>query len=220
MGVFAEAEAAVRFAGDVTRALIFEDWEPETLVLPGMAPQSTEDGAVYFRGPAVAIGMSTGPPTMFSFNRRSGRMDYFGPVVNRAARVLGQAASGEICFSRTTYDALPPAVEEWATIESCGLHRLRGIEEDVELFHVLPRQLAPRFAIYRKELDIESEVVDDDSDYGPTSPFSPSASSYSAYAATRPMSLRMRIHKYWSMTSLGTNSNVSNRVGDTGCIAR
>jgi adenylate cyclase len=61
--------------------------------------------------------------------------DYFGPVVNLAARILGQAAPGEVLVTEPTAALLDP--EGW-TLDPVGPIELRGIAEPVSLFRLSP----------------------------------------------------------------------------------
>ena len=131
MFMFANANDAVAFACAANKALLTLDWDPATLAHADMAEQSTDDGQTYIRGPGLAVGMSTGSPAMYSFNRVSGRMDYFGPVVNRAARILGQTVAGEICLSDATREALSVETLDEILMETCGMFNLRGINEEL-----------------------------------------------------------------------------------------
>lgn len=51
-------------------------------------------GNVVFRGPRVKMGIYAGVPSRVVPHTTTGRADYFGPVVNRAARYCHAAARG------------------------------------------------------------------------------------------------------------------------------
>ncbi len=73
--------------------------------------------------------------------------DYFGPTLNRTARILGAGHGAQILLSGVTRDALvdnlPPGVE----LRDLGTHRLRDLSEPVHVFHALlpgqPNNFAP-----------------------------------------------------------------------------
>ncbi len=73
----------------------------------------------------VRIGIHTG-----EVHERDG--DYFGPAVNRAARIMGVAPAGEILVSATTASLLTSA--QRSRLSALGHHELRGVPEPVELF--------------------------------------------------------------------------------------
>jgi class 3 adenylate cyclase len=75
----------------------------------------------------VRIGIHTG-----EVQERGG--DYFGPPVNRAARIMGAAPPGDILVSATTASLLGAA--ERGRLTALGHHELRGVPEPVELFGV------------------------------------------------------------------------------------
>merc|ERR1712072_272787 len=88
--------------------------------------------------------MATGIPELFSFNKTSGKMDYFGQVVNRAARVGGQAAPGEICLIAATQAKLPNVGEYYC--QTRGAFNLKGVVGEQEIFTILPKELEGRVA--------------------------------------------------------------------------
>jgi class 3 adenylate cyclase len=60
--------------------------------------------------------------------------DYFGPPINRLARLLSTAHGGQTLLSQTSYDALPEA----ASLRDLGAHRLKDLgrpEQVYELRH-------------------------------------------------------------------------------------
>lgn len=64
------------------------------LELPGAREEYAEDGTLAFRGPRVRMGVYRGQPTRVVPHASTGRADYFGPLVNRAARFCHASAHG------------------------------------------------------------------------------------------------------------------------------
>ena len=88
--------------------------------------------------------MATGVPEMFNFNRASGKMDYFGRVINGAARVAATVAPGEIGLIAASKNALSGTTGY--KIETRGMFSLKGIADEQEIFTLLPTELAGRMA--------------------------------------------------------------------------
>ena len=76
----------------------------------------------------VRMALHTGPA-----EERDG--DYYGPTLNRIARILSAGHGQQILLSGTTQDALPdePGVE----LRDLGTHRLRDVSEPVRIFHAI-----------------------------------------------------------------------------------
>jgi class 3 adenylate cyclase len=91
---FRTFEGAVRFSAGFHLQLLEAPWPQELLTYPGCEVQHDHKGEVIFRGLRARIGIAFGKPT----SRKplgSGRADYFGPLANLAARVMGSAAYGQ-----------------------------------------------------------------------------------------------------------------------------
>jgi class 3 adenylate cyclase len=71
--------------------------------------------------------------------------DYFGPTLNRAARVMGIGFGGQILLSESTQASLegelPPAV----SLVDLGQHRLKGIGSPIRIFQLCHPELATDF---------------------------------------------------------------------------
>ncbi len=139
MIAFADPRDAVSWALDAQEALVAAPW-PDDLLHQPEASAVTRGGDPIFRGLRVRIGIHTGAPEPRP-NPLTGRMDYFGPVVNRAARVAGAAHGGQVLVS----DAVSPhARAVGATVTELGLHRLKGLSEPERLHQALPPRLVAR----------------------------------------------------------------------------
>jgi class 3 adenylate cyclase len=145
MLMFQDTDSAVAFSMQLQRKLLDEQWDQKTLQQPALTEQKDEAGNVYNRGLSVSVGMCTGVPVMFYFSPVNGQMDYFGPVVNRAARIAGKAVPGQICLSMSTLDALSDEMRDTHCAHSLGSFTLKGIDETHEVFQVLPFDLTARF---------------------------------------------------------------------------
>lgn len=88
-----------------TSLLIY--WHYQVLALPGCNEEHSSDGGMIFRGPRVCMGMYKGQPTRVMPHANTGRADYFGPLVNRAARWCHAAASGgQIILTKDLVDEM------------------------------------------------------------------------------------------------------------------
>jgi predicted ATPase/class 3 adenylate cyclase/tetratricopeptide (TPR) repeat protein len=122
LAVFSAASTAVAAAVDAQRALMAESWTTTEPILSRMALHT---------GEAVV--------------ERDG--DYFGPVLNRCARVLALANGTQILVTGTVADALRDRPVDSVTIEPLGEHRLRDLAQPERVAQVchadLPRHDLP-----------------------------------------------------------------------------
>lgn len=117
--VFPSPTAAVKCALDVQRALAQERW-PEGARL------------------SVRIGIHSGPAEL-----RAG--DYFGPTVNRAARLRSIAHGGQTVVSGAVAEAIGEPVEPDVVLRDRGHHRLKDLEEPMRVFELLHPDLRQDF---------------------------------------------------------------------------
>ncbi len=133
---FESATAGVAAAMAGQQAILAEEWPAET-------------------GPLrVRMGLHTGES-----QERAG--DYYGPEVNRAARVMGVAYGGQILVSEATAAFLHTSPPPGITLAPLGEHRLRGLampERISQLCHPsLPFEFPPlkSLSTYRHNLPVQ-----------------------------------------------------------------
>jgi predicted ATPase/class 3 adenylate cyclase len=71
--------------------------------------------------------------------------DYFGPVVNRAARLEAVAHGGQVLVSGATAELLSETVGEGVTLRDLGLHRLKDLGRPERVFQLEAEFLQPGF---------------------------------------------------------------------------
>ncbi len=131
---FARPTEALEAAVEMQRALLAEQW--------GEAPIK------------VRIGLHTGEA-----EERDG--DYFGPPVNRVARLMAVGSGGQILLSSATAAMLRSSLSPGLTLSSLGTHRLKDLRDPEEIFQVsakgLPGEFPPIKALdsYRHNLPIQ-----------------------------------------------------------------
>lgn len=138
--------------------MIKQDW-PEDIYKGKDSAIEKVDGIEIYRGLRVRMGVHTGQPKSEE-DPVTGRMDYFGPMVNRSARVEGTAHGGQIVISGDVYDIIQTSVEsediDNIEVQDMGSHRLKGLQTDTQLYQILPSSLTKRiFPKYGEKSEIE-----------------------------------------------------------------
>ncbi len=108
--VFASPDNALQATFDAQCALLTEDWS-------GIGPLR------------VRMGLHTGQAQW-----REG--DYYGPAVNRAARVMSVAAGGQILLSYVTAELVRDHLPGEYSLIDLGQHRLRSLDRPERLFQL------------------------------------------------------------------------------------
>ncbi len=127
MVAFADAPDAVRWALAVQERM------------PGL--EAAKEQGVDIR---VRIGAHTGEP-ICEADPTSGRMDYFGPMVNRAARIGSAGHGGQILLSdRCCEESAGAARESGAVLTELGQFRFKGLSRSERVHQVLPASQADR----------------------------------------------------------------------------
>jgi class 3 adenylate cyclase len=134
MVAFASPLQAVRFCLDAQRQLHEQPWSPELLQLP----EAEERPAM--RGIRVRMGVHVGEPEA----RADGeQVDYFGPMVNRAARIGGAGHGGQVLVSGEAWQEVQAQLAG-AAATPLGTFKLKGLDGQQYLWQVLPEELAGR----------------------------------------------------------------------------
>ena len=90
------------------------------------------------------VGILSGPFTSMGPHHTTGMADYFGPIVNRAARVASNCEPGEVCVGipltqGVTADA--PDFGESVAVRLQGIKKLKGITVDMAMFSCSMRRI-------------------------------------------------------------------------------
>ncbi|KAK9805480.1 hypothetical protein WJX72_000629 [[Myrmecia] bisecta] len=113
MLVFHNVTDAIQFCILAQEALLAVAWGSAVLSLSACRPAISETThQVVFQGPRARMGIYEGIPTKVTPHSTTGRADYFGPLVNRCARICNASAQGGQIL--TNWEAVRRAVKHWA----------------------------------------------------------------------------------------------------------
>ncbi len=138
MVAFESPRDAMRWCLASQEALHDLKWPEGLLSEPEAAPSA--DG--FFQGLRVRMGVHAGMARR-EVDPTTGREDFFGPMVNRAARVSAAAHGGQVIVSDAVLEAADVGDDE-AVLVDLGEHRLKGMEQVERLWQVLPARLSGR----------------------------------------------------------------------------
>lgn len=116
---FFRAPDAIAAAAEVQRVLATEDWSA-------------------VEGLAVRIALHSG-----STDERDG--DYFGPTVNRVARLLAAAHGGQVVVSGATAQLVRDAMPDGIGLRDLGRHRLKDLIEPEHVWQLVSIGMPERF---------------------------------------------------------------------------
>ena len=72
--------------------------------------------------------------------------DYFGPPVNRVARLLSEGHGGQILLSQVTHDLIRDDIPERVTVSHLGEHRLKDLNRPEKTYKITADGLSSEFA--------------------------------------------------------------------------
>ena len=164
---------AVMLANDIQEMLISQDWPLELATMPSSCisyfprPRRTntvEPPRLMFKGLRVRVGVHMGHhqddmskahdgEIQILHDKVSKGFDYYGPVVNTAARIEDAAFGGQTMISKVIYDVISEEVKSESHVGIVGSLDLRGVTEPVFLYSVLPLSLRGRkfHGVYRRK---------------------------------------------------------------------
>ena len=116
---FTPAAEGLAAALGIQRAIAAEAWDADVAI-------------------RVRIALHTG-----SAELRGG--DYFGPALNRCARLLGVAHGGQTLISRVTSDLLPESLPDEIELKDLATHRLRDLSEPEHVYQLVHPALPSEF---------------------------------------------------------------------------
>ncbi|KAK9446849.1 phosphatase 2C-domain-containing protein [Limtongia smithiae] len=98
MVCFSTVAAAMVWCFSVQSQLLLAEWPPEIISSVDGAEVVDEENNIIYRGLSVRMGVHWGAPVC-ELDPITRRMDYFGPMVNRASRISTVADGGQIAVS-------------------------------------------------------------------------------------------------------------------------
>lgn len=98
MITFQSAMSALQFCLAVQQRLLDQEWPEKILKLQAGKEASDNEGHVLFKGLRLRMSAHSGTPVCV-WNKVTNRLDYLGPVVNRAARFIQITEGGQIVVS-------------------------------------------------------------------------------------------------------------------------
>ena len=116
---FPSAKEAVQAAGQAQRAIAAEQWPKEAVLRVRMALHTGE------------------------CEERDG--DYFGPALNRVARLLAVAHGGQVVLSRATTEMVRDYLPAGVGLRDLGTHRLKDLGRPEEVFQLEIESLEEEF---------------------------------------------------------------------------
>ncbi|MBF0548295.1 MAG: tetratricopeptide repeat protein [Candidatus Riflebacteria bacterium] len=145
MVAFGDPISAIKWCLTVQERLMAAEWPPQLFGLTDAAKVLDTHGRPIFCGLRVRMGIHSGIPECKP-DPKTGRMDYFGPMVNRAARVGGAAHGGQILVSGSVWERVSSRLSGIGSPFFCdlGQHRLKGLESLEQLVMLIPMSLAER----------------------------------------------------------------------------
>ena len=144
---------AIRWCMACQLQLLKASWPLPLLELPAAAREKGGNGQDVFSGIRIRMGIHTGEPNCRR-NPVTGRMDYFGPDVNKCARVSDSAHGGQVVMTQEVKDRLDKylasdeaqqnPLDPSVAVLDVGAHPFKGISDVVQVYQIYPLVLSAR----------------------------------------------------------------------------
>lgn len=135
MIAFPSPAQALRFCVEVQQSLHTHPWSERLLARPEAAV------APGFRGLRVRMGVHEGEPEC---RRKNGRADYYGPMVNRAARIASCGHGGQVLVSAETWEQASRDVKQAVQATDLGEFSLRSLSGTQRIVQLVPNEFIER----------------------------------------------------------------------------
>lgn len=183
---FPTATSALLWCFAVQSSLLAVNWPSELLASPNCAPVFDRDNKLIFKGLSVRMGIHWGEP-LCELDAVTRRMDYYGPMVNKASRISSAADGGQITVSadfiaeiqrclEITHESVEIDDESGQTLKAIrnelrmlssqgfevkdmGERKLKGLENPEYIYSLYPHALAGRTETHTK-FEKESQAKD------------------------------------------------------------
>jgi adenylate cyclase len=113
---FPSATSALLWCFNVQTGLLKQEWPDEILDSENGREIQDAEGRVIYKGLSVRMGIHWGAPVCEP-DPITGRMDYFGPMVNRASRISAVADGGQISVSSDFVAEINRCVKAYAAYQ-------------------------------------------------------------------------------------------------------
>eukprot|EP01059_Diplonema_ambulator_P024965 TRINITY_DN417_c0_g1_i16.p1 TRINITY_DN417_c0_g1~~TRINITY_DN417_c0_g1_i16.p1 ORF type:complete len:705 (+),score=182.30 TRINITY_DN417_c0_g1_i16:54-2168(+) len=147
MVAFEEVSDAVQFSLDVLERLVKAQWPSTLLALEHC--KWIPDGP--WCGLRVRVGVHCGEVDV-QLNTLTGRYDYFGNTVNKAARMEGACVGGAVAVTQEVLDQAGDLCG--AIMIDMGAIELKGVQEAVQAYLLLPEGLAGRRGYVEEQMHL------------------------------------------------------------------
>jgi len=137
---------AINFALLVQIRLMEANWPEDVFKHKSGKIEKDNEDKTTFKGFRVRMGIHTGFPIV-EVDPTTDREDYFGPMVNKSARVESKAKGGMIVISDSTYQKIKDEEKNFLFpifMKDMGEVSLKGLQEPEHIRMILPQALSKR----------------------------------------------------------------------------
>eukprot|EP00727_Mastigamoeba_balamuthi_P012032 m51a1_g7451 putative adenylate cyclase (1605) ;mRNA; f:106354-112478 len=163
MIAFSSPVSAINFCVEVQEMVNQADWPAKLLQHPSAAVVVGKSGSAVMRGLRLRMGLNSGDPQCV-VSQGSGKMDYVGQMVNKAARIAQLANGGSIMCTEDCWREFHEHIDQHRILAVArGQVHLRGIAADETIYELFPRSLSERCADLPEE-QLSSDAAKDAAD--------------------------------------------------------
>lgn len=137
---FPSPTSALLWCFNVQQALIVADWPSEILETDQCCEVTDINNNVIFRGLSVRMGIHWGSPVCEP-DVITGRMDYFGPMVNRASRISATADGGQIAVSEDFLEELETLTKIQENIDEGKITLEEAYQGNVHIGEIIGKEI-------------------------------------------------------------------------------